>query len=126
VTEPQYAAGQQLTSGTLYRRIYFSEAYYQDGKVTSQAFARKSDQDHLSMALSSLITPEDLVAQAGDSRFGVLAIDVADLVSEGLQVVYDPSEGEGRAHVQVRGELSRAARKRLAEKARVPIPPTVS
>lgn len=121
ISEPR--PGQLLTAGKLYRRIWPHPSYYRDDKVTSQVFDRKRG-DHLSMALASLITPEELVAQASTSGFGVFEIDAADLVGEKLEVVFDPSESGGRAHVQVRGTLSPGVRKRLAAKARVVIPPT--
>ncbi len=119
-----HVPGRRITSGTLYRRIYPHPAYYSNGVVTSQVFDLRKEHDHLSMAVSSLCTPQDLLV--GHENFGVLEIDVADLVTEGLEVQFDPSESEGPAHVAVRGNLTRSVRKRLASRARVIIPPTTN
>jgi hypothetical protein len=75
------------------------------------------------MALASLTTPEELLM--GHDGFGVLEIDVADLIAEGLEARYDPSEEEGPAHVQVRGALTRSVGRKLAARANVVIPPTI-
>jgi hypothetical protein len=122
--DAEYQPGQIFTAGKLLRRIWPHPSYYRDGKVTSQVFDRRHG-DHLSMALAELISPTALAAQAPTPGFGVLEIDVAAVCAEGLQVVFDPSETEGPAHVQVRGSLTGAVRKRLAMKARVVIPPNV-
>lgn len=123
MNKPIHAPGDLITSGKIYRRIYPHQNYYAHGKVTSQAFDRRRGDDHLSMALASLTTPEELLI--GHDGYGVLEIDIADLIAEGLEVRFDPSEEEGPAHVQVRGELTRSVRKKLASRAHVVIAPRV-
>jgi len=118
-----YEPGQRITQGRLYRRIFPHSAYYSNGKVTSQVFDSRGD-DHLSMALADLTTPEELLI--GHEGFGVLEIDAADLCAEGLEVEFSPSEQEGPAHVAVRGSLTRSVRKRLANRAAVVKPPNIS
>ncbi len=120
MAEPQYSPGQPITTGKLYPRIFPHPAYYQNGKVTSQAFDRKHD-DHLSMALADLTSPLELLA--GHEGFGIFEIDVVGILAEGLEVRFDPSERKGRAHVQVRGNLPGSVRRRLARRSRVLIPP---
>lgn len=123
MAEPVHVPGQVITRGKLYRRIYPHPNYYAHGKVTSQAFDRRRGDDHLSMALASLTTPEELLI--GHDGYGVLEIDVADLTAERLEVRFDPSEEEGPAHVQIRGELPRSVRKKLASQAHVVIAPRI-
>lgn len=120
----EHQAGRPLTSGRLYRRIWPHTSYFSNGRVTSQVFDRKRDA-HLSMDFAELTTPDTVAARAPAPGFGVFEIDIADLLAEGLEVIYDPSEMEGSAHVQVRGTLSGSVRKRLSAKAVVVIPPTL-
>lgn len=118
------APGEPVREGKLYRRIWPDQSYYRHGKVTSQVFDRKRD-DNLSMALAELTTPDEVAAKAPRPGFGVFEIDVQYLLEAGLQVIFDPSEAEGPSHVQVRGNLSGAIRKRLAERARVVLAPVI-
>lgn len=77
------------------------------------------------MAASALTSAEALIAQAPGPGFGVCEIDVAVLLAEGLEVIFDPREKEGPAHVQVRGALTASVRKRLSARAQVVIPPNI-
>jgi len=97
VTEP--ASGDRITEGSVYRRIPNWPNYFKDGRPTSLNFRPDSGENTVSMALTSMITPDELLA--GSPGFGRCTLHIVHLLALGLTVAYTPEHGQG--HVDVGG-----------------------
>ncbi len=109
-----YAQGDPITEGSLYRRIPPLDGYYAHDRQrpSSLAFLPDTDDEYVSMALASLVRPEQVLS--GFAGFGLCEIAVSVLIDLGLRVTYQPEYGEG--HVAVWGLDSNKPGIKLARK----------
>lgn len=97
-----YKAGDEVTSGALYRRIFPNRNYFKgppDNRPTSLNFLPDRGEPYLSMFRAGEISASD--ALEGHDGFGVLEIDAEKLWALGKRVTYEPAYGKG--HVGVWG-----------------------
>ena len=93
------APGQSVPTGSVYRRIPNWQDYFKDGRPTSLNFRPDSGEETVSMALTSMVTPDELLA--GFPGFGRCTLKIEALLALGLTVTYTPEHGQG--HVDVGG-----------------------
>lgn len=128
--EPQpLRAGDEVTSGGLYRRILPHRDYFKFGderepsRATSLNFLPDSadDDSAVSMFRAAETSPSEVLE--GHNGYGLLEIGVEVLWALGMRVVYTPQWGKG--HVSVYGFTKKAQPRRDAAYAsHVLIPPT--
>jgi hypothetical protein len=114
----RYNAGDEVTSGFLYRRIPPRNSHFKDGRLTSQVFSpnRRRNEHKLSALLAELTTPED--ALAGREEYGLAQIAVETVRAAGFTMRLEPEGGEP-AHVSIYGNFSDESCRLLARKAEV-------
>jgi hypothetical protein len=98
---PARQAGDEITSGVLYRRIPNDHAHWvhEERRPTVYNFVPAKAHDHLSMQLGDIWSPDEILAAY--PGFGLLEIGVHAFGARGLRVTYKPDEGEG--HVAIWG-----------------------
>ena len=111
----EYQPGEEITEGTLYRRIPPGKTnYYSEKKqrATSFNFIPDRGEEVLSMHLADRTTPEQI--RAAYPRAGLFEIAVDVLRAAGLRVTYEPAHGAD--HVWVHGvkALTDGQRSKLA------------
>lgn len=121
---PKYEPGDSIPSGTLYRRIFPREAYFKDGRPTSLVFLPESGESGVSAHLAELTSPEAVLANHAD--YGLAEITVEAVIQAGLDVIFDPREGQP-GHVKIVGEIKRSKARELSRSraCTVRIPPTI-
>jgi hypothetical protein len=117
VSPREYRRGEEVTDGTLYRRVPPRKTnYYSDKKkrATSFNFIPDRGEEVLSMHLSDRTTPEHILAAYPGAGLFEIAVDA--LREAGLRVTYEPDHGPD--HVWVHGvkALTDGQRSKLAGK----------
>lgn len=97
-TPARYVPGQEVLSGSLYRRIPPNDpARWSEGRPTRYNFLPAKVHQHLSMHLAEFVTPEQIFRQF--PGFGLFEIEVGALLAEGLTVKYMPEAAPDHAGV---------------------------
>lgn len=90
-----------------------------DGSVISKAYKRSGQPDaEISVDLGRLTTPQGSLARAGRPGFRLGVLRVGDVRGLGLSVESQP-EADNAAHCAIKGAVSRAICRRLAERTRI-------
>jgi hypothetical protein len=126
VADATYKEGDEVHSGSLYRRIFPDKDYYKgppQNRPTSANFMPGRSDPYLSMYRAAETTPSEMLA--GHDRFGLCEIDAEVLWGMGLRVTYEPTYGKGHVGVWGFTKKNDQARRDAAYAARVLIPPTL-
>jgi hypothetical protein len=115
VKKPPYENKQQITTGSIYRRIPNLPGFFDHEKNCAMLLSfRASDRDRKAGGMSALLTdyvsPEEARTNPHnpeDRTFGLCRLDIAtilDATKGAVTVTYNPrSTPLGHAHVQIRG-----------------------
>lgn len=104
----------------LYRR-FLSVWLKDDGSISSAAFQNTSHTDEMSVNLARLTTPERTVAPY--PTYGVAGFFACLARKLDQQVLHDPTRGNV-AHSKVKGQKTKAIRKKLAKRSTIVLPPS--
>ncbi len=127
MADSTYREGEEVQSGTLYRRIYPDPDHYKpppEDRATSLNFLPDKGEPYVSMYRAAEVTLSEVLE--GHDRFGLLAIDAEVLWGLGCRVTYEPKYGKG--HVGVWGFTKKddQRRRNAAFAARVLVKPKTS
>jgi hypothetical protein len=103
----------------LYRRIVPDNVT--NGELNAGAYSLRPGEEHLSVDIARLTSPEECLARAGRTDLGLAILNVSDVIALDLVVEHDPVRGDpashmpvNDAHARIIGENSRPVRAKLA------------
>lgn len=108
-----------LDQDNLLRRIptYIPSYIKPDGTISSMAFAKKRDEDGISVDLERLSSYEK--ATLDDRRYRLLRINAGVIhnnINDGLNVVHDP-QPNNKAHCLITGNITESKKSQLRKNA---------